>query len=62
MKRLLTVKEFCEYTGFGKTKAYELARSPNSHFTVRLGNKIFFDKERFDDYLEHCEKYNIAMS
>ena len=60
-KRLLTIKELCEYTSWGKTKVREILNRPNSTFTVRMGNRLYADKKKFDEYLEKCTKYKINI-
>lgn len=60
-KALLSLKEFCEYTGWGKTKARELLNREDSTFTVRLGNRLYVNKKLFDEYLEKCAKYQISI-
>lgn len=42
-KRLLTVKEFCDYLGIGQTKARELLRGYNG-FGVQIGNRWYANK------------------
>lgn len=57
-KRLLTVKEFCEYTGLGMTKAREILKDEKSTFTVRIGNRLYADKPSFDAALqENMDKH-----
>ena len=60
-KALLNLNEVCEYTGWGKTKAREILKRDNSKFTVRLGNRLYVNKKLFDEYLERCAKYQIAI-
>lgn len=60
-KKLLNVKELCKYTGWGETKIRELLKRPNSKFTVKMGNRLYADKKLFDNYLEHCAKYQIPV-
>lgn len=60
-KRLLTIKELCEYTGWGKTKVREILKRPDSKFTVRMGNRLYADKKLFDEYIERCAKYQIPV-
>lgn len=60
-KRLLTIKELCEYTGWGKTKVREILKRPDSKFTVRMGNRLYADKKLFDEYIERCAKYQISI-
>ncbi len=60
-KALLNLKEVCDYTGWGKTKAREVLKRENSSFTVRLGNRLYVNKKLFDEYLERCAKYRIPI-
>lgn len=60
-KRLLSIKDLCEYTGWGKTKVREILKRPDSKFTVQMGNRLYADKKLFDDYIEKCAKYHIPI-
>lgn len=60
-KILLSLNEVCEYTGFGKTKAREILKRPDSNFTIRIGNRLYVDKELFDSWLKKCAKYQIKI-
>ena len=60
-KGLMSLKEVCEYTGWGETKAREVLNRPTSSFTIRLGNKLFVHKKLFDEYLERCAKYQTRI-
>ena len=60
-KRLLDINEICEYTGWGKTKVREIVKRNDSKFTIKLGNKYFVDKKKFDNYLDNCIKYHIPV-
>lgn len=60
-KKLLNVKEVCEYTGWGQTKVRELLNRKESTFTIRYGNRLFVDKVLFDEYLRQCAKYQIKI-
>lgn len=51
-KALLNLKEFCEYLGIGKTKGREILLSPDSNFTVRIGNRLYAHKGKLDIWLE----------
>lgn len=44
-KVLLSIKEVCEYTGWGMTKTREILKRPESRFTVRVGNRLYVNKE-----------------
>ncbi len=60
-KALLSLKEVCEYTGWGMTKVREILKRENSPFTVRMGNRLYANKKLFDDYLDRCAKYGIVI-
>lgn len=60
-KKILSLNEVCDYTGWGKTKVREILNNPNSNFTVRLGNRLYVHKELFDEYLIKCAKYQITL-
>lgn len=61
-KRLMNVKEVCEYTGWGATKVREVIKNHGSTFSLRLGNRIYVDKDKFDKYLDSCIKYGITIT
>ena len=60
-KILLSLKELCEYTGWGETKVREILKRENSTFTIRLGNRLYADKSLFDEYINKCAKYQIRI-
>lgn len=60
-KILMSLKEVCEYTGWGETKVREILKRPESTFTITLGNRLFVNKNKFDDYLNRCAKYHIPI-
>lgn len=60
-KTLMSVDEFCEYMGIGKTKAKEMTSDPSSKFVVRVGRRVFIHKELLDDELKKNAKYQITM-
>lgn len=60
-KILMSLKEVCEYTGWGETKAREILKRPTSNFTVILGNRLYVNKKLFDEYLNRCAKYHIPI-
>ncbi|MBR3517643.1 MAG: excisionase family DNA-binding protein [Lachnospiraceae bacterium] len=54
-KFLLTIEEAAAYTSIGTKKIRELAKEPDSNFTVRVGNKYLIRRTGFEDYLiKHC--------
>lgn len=61
-KILLSVNEFSEYLGIGKTKAREILRKNTNKFTVRIGNRLYANKLILDKFLEECCKNNISIN
>lgn len=51
-KALLNIKEFCMYLGIGQTKARELLNDPSSKYTVRIGNRLYANKRKLDEWLD----------
>ena len=51
-KRLLTLKEFCEYLGIGETKARELMTKTNNPYTVRIGGRLYAKKILLDKWID----------
>ena len=60
-KVLLTVKQLCDYTGWGETKTREILKRADSPFTIRMGNRLYANKKLFDEYLDNCAKYQIGI-
>ena len=50
-KKLLTLKEVCDYLGIGQTKARELVRGHNG-FGVQIGNRWYADKSKLDMWID----------
>lgn len=50
-KKLLTLKEVCNYLGIGQTKARELVRGHNG-FGVQIGNRWYADKNKLDRWID----------
>lgn len=61
-KILLSVNEFSEYLGIGKTKAREILRKNTNKFTVRIGNRLYANKLILDKFIEECCKNNISIN
>lgn len=61
-KRLYSLKEFTQYTGFGMTRAREIARRHESDFVIRMGNKIFVDIQKFNAYMDRCMEFGVPIS
>lgn len=51
-KKLLNINEFCRYLGIGKTKAREIMTKTNNSFTVRVGNRLYANKNLLDDWID----------
>lgn len=49
-KKLLNIKELCEYLGIGTTKARELIRG-NNGFGIQIGNRWYANKTLLDKWL-----------
>ena len=47
-KKLLNLKEFCDYLGIGQTKARELMTKMDNPYTVRIGNRLYANKRILD--------------
>ncbi len=50
-KKLLDIKETCEYLGIGETKARELIRGKNG-FGIQIGNRWYANKKKLDLWIE----------
>lgn len=50
-KKLLNIKEFCDYLGIGQTKARELLRGRNG-FGVQIGNRWYANKVKLDAWID----------
>ena len=55
-KKLLTIKETCEYLGIGETKSRELIRE-NNGFGLQIGNRWYADKNKLDKWLDKMAMY-----
>lgn len=60
-KEFLSVEEFCEYLGIGKTKAYEILRKPDCKYVIRIGRRILVHKELLDSELRKIAKFQLTM-
>ena len=60
-KKLMTIAEFCEYVGIGKTKASELISNPCCKYVVRIGRRVYVHKELFDEELRKNAKFQLTM-
>lgn len=51
-KCLWNLKEFCSYVGIGATKAREIVRSPSCPYSLRIGNRWYINRKKFEKWLE----------
>ena len=51
-KKLLNLKEFCDYLGIGQTKARELMTKTDNPYTVRIGNRLYANKKMLDRWVD----------
>lgn len=51
-KKLLNVKEFCQYLGIGQTKAREMMTKTNNPYTVRLNGRLYANKNLLDKWID----------
>lgn len=51
-KQVLTLNDFCTYTGFSKDHVYKLTSSNRIKFYKPLGKAIFFDLEDVLEFLK----------
>ena len=58
---LLSVDEFCQYVGIGKTKAREMLANPCCKYAVRIGSRVFVHKELFDEEVKKSAKFQLTM-
>lgn len=50
-KKVMTLNEFCQYTGYSKNYVYKLtSRNEVPHF--KRGKKVFFDKDIIDEWIK----------
>jgi len=52
-KKLLNIKEICDYLGIGETKARELVRGHNG-FGVQIGNRWYADKDKLNQWIDRA--------
>lgn len=51
-KKLLSLKELCEYLGIGETKAREIIKRHDCNFRVRIGNRYYANKTLLDKWID----------
>ena len=51
-RKLITLKEMCEYLAIGETEARSLLKSKSCPFGVRIGNRLYANKTILDDWID----------
>lgn len=51
-KALLNLNEFCSYLGIGQSNARKLLKDPRYKFTVRIGNRLYANKKKLDQWID----------
>lgn len=51
-KKLLNVKEMCEYLGLGESTVRKLLNTPKNGFTFRQGNRLYANKALLDRWID----------
>lgn len=57
----MSVEEICTYLGLGATKVREILNNPTSTFTVRVGRRVFANKNLLDEYLDKVAKFQLKI-
>ena len=52
-KDMISLEEFCIYTGISKANAYKLTSGRKIPFYRPFGKKIYFDMQEVTEYLKH---------
>ncbi|GMN09552.1 hypothetical protein MTsPCn9_15950 [Croceitalea sp. MTPC9] len=50
-KKILTLKELSNYTGFSQSMIYKLTSKRRIPFSKPTGRSLFFDRQRIDEWL-----------
>lgn len=59
-KYLLNLDEFCKYISISETKAREILHRPNT-FSLRIGNRLYVNKKKFEEYIDYCTDNKIDI-
>ena len=51
-RKLITLKEMCDYLAIGETEARSLLKSKACPFGVRIGNRLYANKTLLDDWID----------
>lgn len=55
-KLLLDVKDVCKLTGLCEKSVRKLLNTPQNHFTVKIGRRVFVHRKKFENWLENKTK------
>lgn len=47
----LTINEAARYSGIGRDKLYEIAKTPHCQFVLRNGSHILIKRKEFEEYM-----------
>ena len=53
-KKFLNVSEVCLYLGIGENSARNILNKPKNPYTVKLGNRLYANKEMLDKWCNQC--------
>lgn len=51
-KKLITLKEMCEYLSIGETEARAILKHESCKFRVRIGNRLYANKPLLDEWID----------
>ena len=54
LRKLLDVGEVCHYLGVGENTARNLLNKPKNSYTVKVGNRLYANREMLDKWLNQC--------
>lgn len=53
-KKLLNITEVCLYLGIGENSVRNILNKPKNPYTVKLGNRLYANKEMLDKWCNQC--------
>lgn len=60
-KILLNVEETAAYLGIGKTKCREFLREHEHDFVIRIGNRIYANKNLLEQWVDCCSSIYLML-
>lgn len=58
---LMDFNQFCAYTGLKKTLARNFLQIKDNPVVIRVGRRVFVNKELLDKEIARCTKYGINL-